>query len=79
MDVTFELVLNIIFLAKRDDQSDAYFFYCVARYQRLEVERKKIRVHRQVSQQPMIRVHSFAVPCLDDQPEVYGAAVNTKT
>ncbi|EUB58915.1 Vacuolar protein sorting-associated protein [Echinococcus granulosus] len=48
----------------------------LARYQRMEVERKKIRVQKTVSQQPMIRTHSFTVPCLADQPEVYDVSVN---
>ncbi|KAL5104820.1 hypothetical protein TcWFU_000745 [Taenia crassiceps] len=48
----------------------------LARYQRMEVERKKIRVQKTVSQQPMIRTHSFTVPSLADQPEVYDVSVN---
>ncbi|VDD82861.1 unnamed protein product [Mesocestoides corti] len=50
----------------------------LARYQKLEIERKKIRVQKTVSQQPMIRTHSFAVPSVADQPEVYGVAVNSE-
>lgn len=42
----------------------------------MEVERKKIRVQKTVSQQPMIRTHSFTVPSLADQPEVYDVSVN---
>uniref|UniRef100_A0A5K3FB23 Vacuolar protein sorting-associated protein 72 homolog n=1 Tax=Mesocestoides corti TaxID=53468 RepID=A0A5K3FB23_MESCO len=51
----------------------------LARYQKLEIERKKIRVQKTVSQQPMIRTHSFAVPSVADQPEVYGVAVNSES
>ncbi|KAL7057958.1 hypothetical protein AAHC03_017225 [Spirometra sp. Aus1] len=51
----------------------------LARYQRLEIERKKNRVHKTVNQLPMIRIHHFAVPSVADQPEVYGAAVNSES
>lgn len=44
----------------------------------MEVERKKIRVQKTVSQQPMIRMHSFTVPSLADQPEVYDVTVNSE-
>lgn len=49
-----------------------------ARYQRMEIERKKIRVQKTVSQQPMIRTHSFTVPSLSEQPEVYDVTVNSE-
>lgn len=42
----------------------------------MEIERKKIRVQKTVSQQPMIRIRSFTVPSLLEQPEVYDASVN---
>uniref|UniRef100_A0A0V0J650 Vacuolar protein sorting-associated protein 72 homolog n=2 Tax=Schistocephalus solidus TaxID=70667 RepID=A0A0V0J650_SCHSO len=51
----------------------------LARYQRLEIERKKNRVQKTVNQLPMIRIHHFAVPSVADQPEVYGAAVNSES
>ncbi|KAM3173155.1 hypothetical protein ACTXT7_013054 [Hymenolepis weldensis] len=50
----------------------------LARYQRMEIERKKIRVQKTVSQQPMIRTHSFTVPSLSEQPEVYDVTVNSE-
>ncbi|CAL8107998.1 unnamed protein product [Calicophoron daubneyi] len=51
----------------------------LARYQRLEVEKKKARIQKTVHSAPMIRYHSFTVPNIDEQPDLYGVSVDRDT
>ncbi|CAH8632408.1 unnamed protein product [Schistosoma mattheei] len=39
----------------------------LARYQRLEIEKKKARIQKTVNSTPMIRYHSFTVPIIEEQ------------
>ncbi|VDP89867.1 unnamed protein product [Echinostoma caproni] len=49
----------------------------LARYQRLEIEKKKARIQKTVHSTPMIRYHSFTVPAMEEQPDMYGVAMVT--
>ncbi|CAI2735935.1 unnamed protein product [Schistosoma spindalis] len=44
----------------------------LARYQRLEIEKKKARIQKTVNSTPMIRYHSFTVPIIEEQHNIYG-------
>lgn len=43
-----------------------------ARYQRLEIEKKKARIQKTVNSTPMIRYHSFTVLIIEEQHNIYG-------
>ena len=51
-------------------------FLQTARYQRMEIEKKKVHFQKAKSTVPMIRYHSFTVPVIEDQPPLYGVAVD---
>ncbi|CAH8674368.1 unnamed protein product [Schistosoma rodhaini] len=48
----------------------------LARYQRLEIEKKKARIQKTVNSTPMIRYHSFTVPIIEEQHNIYGVLAN---
>ncbi|TGZ56103.1 hypothetical protein CRM22_010194 [Opisthorchis felineus] len=48
----------------------------LARYQRMEIEKKKVHFQKSKSTVPMIRYHSFTVPLVEDQPHLYGVSVD---
>lgn len=50
----------------------------LARYQRLEIEKKKARIQKSVHSTPMIRYHSFTVPIIEEQPNIYGVYVDSE-
>ncbi|KAA3675436.1 vacuolar protein sorting-associated protein 72 [Paragonimus westermani] len=51
----------------------------LARYQRLEVEKKKAHFQKTKQSVPMIRYHSFAAPLIDEKPQLYGVSIDTET
>ncbi|KAK4474398.1 hypothetical protein MN116_001557 [Schistosoma mekongi] len=48
----------------------------LARYQRLEIEKKKARIQKTVNSTPMIRYHSFTVPIIEEQHNIYGVSAS---
>ncbi|CAH8632294.1 unnamed protein product [Heterobilharzia americana] len=48
----------------------------LARYRRLEIEKKKARIQKTVHSTPMIRYHSFTVPVIEEQHNIYGVSIN---
>ncbi|OON23789.1 YL1 nuclear protein [Opisthorchis viverrini] len=51
----------------------------LARYQRMEIEKKKVHFQKSKSTVPMIRYHSFTVPLVEDQPHLYGVSVDPQS
>ncbi|CAI2737864.1 unnamed protein product [Dicrocoelium dendriticum] len=45
----------------------------------MEIEKKKAIFRKTKETTPMVRFHSFTVPLLDDQPEIYGVVVDPKS